>query len=419
MLLFILLFGYGCNQQDEDSVEITQIMPNTNVVVADAMFEEPIFCNEKVVVGAARFSEYSEYLKGKKIGVVGNQSSIVKGTHLVDTLLALNTDVVKVFSPEHGFRGDADAGEKVKDGVDPISGLPIISLYGAHKKPTVEDFKGIDVILFDLQDVGARFYTYISTLTYVMEACAENGVSLVVLDRPNPNGHYVDGPVLNENFTSFIGMHPVPVIHGLTIGEYAGMVNGEGWMTNGIQCDLKVVSIKGWDHSKFYEVPVKPSPNLPNASSIYLYPSLCFFEGTVVSIGRGTNTPFQIAGHPNYNLGNQDSLYAFTPISNAGASNPKLKNKECYGYDFRKENLKDLQKWRLDLKYLIQFYNSLGSDKSFFLTNNFIDLLYGSDELRKMMLAGNTAEEIEATWENDLEIYKFMRKDYLLYKDFE
>lgn len=294
----LLIFGFmACSSETAADNTLTS---NEAITEPDSLVTEPepLYCNKDVIPGAARFDQYIDLLKDKKVGVVGNQSSIVGTEHLVDTLRALGVNVVTVFSPEHGFRGDADAGEKVSSGIDSKTGLPIISLYGKNKKPSVEQLADVDILLFDIQDVGARFYTYISTLHYVMEAAAENSKQVIVLDRPNPNGHYVDGPVLNPKYKSFVGMHQVPVVHGMTVGEYAQMINGEKWLTGGKICDLKVVTCEGWDHTKFYELPIAPSPNLKNMTAIYLYPSLCFFEGTVVSVGRGTDFPFQVIGHP-------------------------------------------------------------------------------------------------------------------------
>jgi len=381
-----------------------------------AFSQGDIFCNAGVHVGADYLEQYVSILDGKKVAVVGNQSSLIYSTHLVDTLLSLNINVVKVFSPEHGFRGQADAGEKVKSGIDSRTGLPIISLYGSNKKPKVEQLKGIDVVLFDIQDVGARFYTYISTLHYVMEACAENGIKLIVLDRPNPNGHYVDGPVLNPKFKSFIGKHEVPVVHGMTIGEYAQMINGEKWLKNGMECNLQIITCEGWDHTKFYKLPIKPSPNLPNMTAIYLYPSLCFFEGTVVSVGRGTKMPFQIAGHPDYSK----TSFIFKPESTDGAKHPKLENKNCNGIDFSEAGVTLYQQQKqIHLSWLIDFYADLNLKEGFFLKNKFIDLLAGSSDLRLQILKGMTEDEIRATWQDDLSRFKLVRQKYLLYQDFE
>ena len=414
MIVFFFAFFIACSSGEDQVTETTALALQEDSLVVE--IETPLFCNEEVNVGAERMEEYLSILEGKNVGIIGNQSSLVNSVHLVDTLLLAGVNIVKVFSPEHGFRGNADAGEKVVDGKDPKSGLPIISLYGKHKKPTSEDLDGIDVLVFDLQDVGVRFYTYISTMSYAMEAAAENGVEFIVLDRPNPNGHFCDGPILKEGFESFIGLHPVPVVHGMTVGEYAQMVNGEGWLANGVKCDLNVVSCDGWDHTKFYEVPVKPSPNLPNATAIYCYPSLCLFEGTVVSIGRGTDFPFQVVGHPSFD---QDSTFNFIPKPNEGASKPKLEGETCYGYDLRSDNIQELRKLRqFDLELLFEFYNQLGMGKNFFLSNNFIDLLYGSDELRVSMIAGAEPEDLYAKWDEELDGFIEIRSKYLLYEDF-
>jgi len=374
-----------------------------------------LFCNKEVSVGAENTENYILLLRNKSVGVVGNQSSMIGSTHLVDSLISLNLDVKKVFSPEHGFRGKADAGEMVKSGKDLKTGLPIVSLYGNNKKPTKEQLAGLDVLIFDIQDVGARFYTYISTLHYIMEACAENEIELIILDRPNPNGHYVDGPVLKSEFKSFIGMHAIPVVHGMTIGEYAKMIAGEGWVaTAGLK--FTVIQCVGWDHTKFYKLPIKPSPNLPNMTSIYLYPSLCFFEGTVVSVGRGTKSPFQIVGHPKFN----GDSFEFTPQSTSGAKSPKLQNQNCKGIYLPVIGINVLQQQsQLQLSWLIDFYKDLGMKEKFFLKNNFINLLAGSNELKKQILEGWTEDEIRATWQKELNVFKGIRKKYLLYPDFK
>ena len=336
------------------------------------------------------------------------------------TLLSLEVQLVKVFSPEHGFRGDADAGEKVKDGKDPSSGLPVVSLYGKNKKPTKEQLDGVDVLIFDIQDVGARFYTYISTLHYVLEAAAENDKKVIILDRPNPNGHYVDGPVLKEGYSSFVGMHEVPVVHGMTVGEYGRMVVGEYWLSDSVHCDLKVIDCLGWDHTKFYELPIAPSPNLPNMKAVYWYPSLCFFEGTVVSVGRGTDIPFQCVGHPNFEVDVLEDLYSFKPEPNQGSKNPKLIGEMCYGYDLSRFEIKEIRDNRkLDLSYMIKFYTDLDTEKNYFLANGFIDLLSGSQDLRKAIMSGDSEDEIRATWVEDLDAFRKIRSKYLLYSDFE
>lgn len=373
---------------------------------------------ERIVVGAERFDQYLEKLKGKNVGMVVNQTSLVgtpyKETHLVDSLLKLKIPVKKILTPEHGFRGTADAGEKVKSGVDEKTGLPIVSLYGNNKKPTPENLSDLDVLVFDIQDVGARFYTYISTLHYVMEACAENGKELIVLDRPNPNGFYIDGPVLDTAYHSFVGMHPVPVVHGMTIGEYAKMLNGEKWLKNGVQCKLTVIPCENYDHNMLYKVRVKPSPNLPNMTAMYLYPSLCFFEGTPVSVGRGTDKPFQIIGHPDYTTHN----FSFTPQSVEGAKEPPLKDKLCYGIDLSTLQRDYLTKKKsLNLEWLIEFYQKFPNKEKFFTP--FFTKLAGTPELQKQIEDGKTEAEIRSSWMLDLEQFKNIRRKYLLYKDFE
>lgn len=418
-LYFLILtaFTVSCAAGVEDNNNSTG---NKEEQADSVQLVAPLYCNADVSIGASRFDQYIPLLKDKKVALVGNQTSTIGNVHLVDTLLGLNVNLVKVFSPEHGFRGDANAGEKVKDGVDPGTGLPVISLYGSNKKPKKEQLDDIDVVLFDIQDVGARFYTYISTMTYVMEAAAENGKQVIILDRPNPNGHYVDGPVLTREYRSFVGMHEVPVVHGMTIGEYALMVNNEGWLENGVKCDLQVVACQGWDHTSFYELPIPPSPNLPNMKAVYWYPSLCFFEGTIVSIGRGTDIPFQCAGHPDFEVDVLEDLYSFKPAPNEGSSDPKLNGQTCYGYDLSKFEINEIrEKAQLDLSYLVEFYRKIGSKGSFFLSNGFINNLAGSNELMKMIKAGKTEEEIRSAWQDDLSSFKVIRSKYLLYKDFE
>lgn len=414
---FLLLIIIGCSASMDSNESKTEAVEQVelNDTIPDL---RPLFSNSEIKVGAENTTAYLNLIEGKKVGVVANQSSQIGKKHLVDSLLRLNIDILRVFSPEHGFRGDADAGEKVNDQKDPKTGLEIISLYGKNKKPYINQLEGIEVMLFDLQDVGLRFYTYISTLHYVMEACAENGIKLIILDRPNPNGHYVDGPILNPKFQSFVGMHEVPVVHGMTIGEYGLMVNAEGWLANQVKCDLKVVKCLGYDHTKFYELPIAPSPNLPNMTAVYLYPELCFFEGTVVSVGRGTDYPFQVIGHPKFP---KDSVtFSFTPSPNRGAKSPKLNGEICFGKDLHDSEIRQLQtKDKLDLTNLYTFYRALDMEKSFFLSNNFIDLLYGSDALRLSVLKGETFDSLRSNWQEDLSTFKKKRKTYLLYSDFE
>jgi len=353
---------------------------------------------------------YFPLLKGKKIGIVANQTSLIGQTHLVDSLLQAGFSVIRVFAPEHGFRGQAEAGALLSDGKDPKTGLPIVSLYGKHKKPFPEDLKGIDILIFDIQDVGARFYTYISTLAYVMEACAENNVPLLLLDRPNPNGNYVDGPVLEKEFQSFIGLLPIPVVHGMTLGEMAQMINGEGWLQNQAQCNIKVIPVKNYTHQTPYHVPIAPSPNLPNDLSIELYPSLCFFEGTPLSIGRGTEFPFQVLGYPAY----ADTSFSFTPKSIEGKSlHPKFKNERCYGIEFNKTEPERVN--QLNLQLLMDMYAGY-PDKEHFFTN-FFNLLAGNNTLQKQIAQGLSVSAIRASWEPQLEQFKTKRTKYLLYAE--
>jgi uncharacterized protein YbbC (DUF1343 family) len=364
-----------------------------------------------ILPAADRPEAYLPLLRGKKVGLVVNQTSILTQSdniHLVDFLLKEGIKVQKVFVPEHGFRGDADAGELVKSDTDKNTGLPLVSLYGDHKKPSETALADVDLVIYDLQDVGLRFYTYISTLHYLMEACAENNKPLLILDRPNPNGDYIDGPILEKEYTSFVGMHPIPVVHGLTVGELAQMINGEGWLKNGVKANIQVIKTENWDHSMAYSLPVKPSPNLPNDIAIRLYPSLCFFEGTDISVGRGTYFPFQVFGAPNKELGS----FTFTPKSIQGMSkNPPHENKLCYGRDLRNEPLSH----RFTLAYLLEMYEKTGEGAAFF--NNFFDKLAGTDQLKKDILAGKSEAEIRKSWQAGLESYKQMREKYLLYND--
>jgi len=375
---------------------------------------KPVDSTVPLRTGAECMERYIPELHGKRVAVCGNQTSVVGKTHLVDTLIASQVNVVKLFCPEHGFRGQAEAGAVIASGKDPLTGLPVFSLYGKNKKPTAEQLQGIDVLLFDLQDVGCRFYTYISTLHYVMEAAAENGVKVIVLDRPNPNGFYVDGPVLDPAYKSFVGMHSVPVVYGMTIGEYAQMINGEKWLSGGLQCDLEIVTLEGYTHETRYELPVAPSPNLQTPEAIFLYPSLCFFEGTNVSVGRGTDYPFQMYGAPGMLSGD----YRFTPRAIPGVSdNPPFKDQECRGY-----LLVVGQEWRtapgsLKLDFLLNAYRDYPDKATFFLKNNFFDKLAGTDQLRKQIVAGASEDEIRASWKPAIDQFKKIRAKYLLYDD--
>jgi uncharacterized protein YbbC (DUF1343 family) len=369
------------------------------------------------IPAAQNMGRYLPLLQGKQIGLVANQTSVVKNstietesfTHLADTLRSLGISLKKVFAPEHGFRGTADAGAHISNGIDQKTGLEVISLYGANKKPRVEDLAGIDLMIFDVQDVGVRFYTYISTLHYVMEACAEQNIPLVVLDRPNPSAHYIDGPVLKDDFKSFVGMHPVPVVYGMTIGEYAKMINGESWLEGQIKTDLTVISVENYTHDTPYALPIAPSPNLRSTQAIVLYPSLCFFEGTPISAGRGTDRPFEIFGAPNLNV--EHYPFEFRPVAGQGAKWPKFKDEICHGLDLGQITPGE----HLELGWLIDTYNEAGDKENFF--NPFFDKLAGTGQLKKDIQAGMTKEEIYGRWTKELEDFKQIRAKYLLYPD--
>jgi uncharacterized protein YbbC (DUF1343 family) len=370
---------------------------------------------EKLLVGADQTDLYLPLIAHKRIAVVANNSSNIGSVHLVDSLINLKARVKKIFCPEHGFRGEGDAGEFIRNYSDTKTGLPVISLYGSRKKPSARDLRGIEVIIFDMQDVGVRFYTYISTMHYVMEACAEQKITLIILDRPNPNGFYVDGPILDTAYHSFVGMHTVPLVHGMTIGEYAQMINGEKWLKKGIQCKVIVIPCKNYDHTMMYTLPVRPSPNLPNQTAVLLYPSLGFFEGTCISVGRGTDYPFQIFGHPSL----PNTGFSFTPVEKIGASkNPPYKNEQCFGYDLREYSVKYFRdNPRINLEWLIFAYKMFNDKKAFF--NNYFNTLSGTPELKKQIELGLDAETISKSWENQLGAFKKVRKKYLLYSDFE
>jgi uncharacterized protein YbbC (DUF1343 family) len=361
-----------------------------------------------IQTGTSQLLDYLPLLQNKRVGLVVNHTALVGNAHLVDTLLSLGVTIQKVFAPEHGFRGDVDAGEHIQNSTDRKTGLPIVSLYGKNKKPTTEQIADLDILLFDIQDVGVRFYTYISTLHYVMEACAENNKKLLVLDRPNPNGSYVDGPIREYKFKSFVGMHPIPIVHGLTVGELARMINGEKWLKHSLQCDLEVIKNKNYTHQLPYSLPVKPSPNLPNDLAIQLYPSICLFEGTVVSVGRGTDFPFQVIGAPEKKLGS----FAFTPRSIEGMSkNPLHKDQTCYGIDFRNKN--SAPRGLFTLQYVIDFYEKTSNKSKFF--NKYFDTLLGTAKVREQIIAGMSEKAIRDTWEKDLQTYRLKRQKYLLY----
>lgn len=376
------------------------------------LFSSLVSCStdKSPIPGSYQADLYLNIIKDKAVAIVANQTSMVEEVHLVDKLLSEDVNIKVIFSPEHGFRNMADAGESIADGKDPDTGIPLLSLYGSHKKPTPEDLEGIDVVIFDIQDVGTRFYTYISTLQYVMESCAENNVKCLILDRPNPNGFYTDGNILDTAYSSFVGMQPVPIVHGMTVGEYAGMLNGEGWLKNGVKCDLTVIGCKNYDHATLYELPVKPSPNLPNQNSIYLYPSICFFEGTNISLGRGTSFPFQVYGSPDL----PDSGFSFTPESVPGAKNPPLLGIKCYGKDLTDAITTGVvPKPRIIIDLVIDAYNDYPQKDKFF--TKYFDTLAGGPVLREQIQSGMTAQQIRETWKDGLAKFEKIRKKYLLY----
>jgi uncharacterized protein YbbC (DUF1343 family) len=369
-----------------------------------------------ITSGAAQTELYLPQLKDKRVAIVTNASGLIGKKLLVDTLLKHKLKIVKIFGPEHGFRGTADAGEKVKSGKDPVTGITIVSLYGSHKKPTKEDLNGIDIVLYDIQDVGVRFYTYISTMAYVMEACAENHKELIILDRPNPNGFYIDGPVMTDAYTSFLGMHHVPLVYGMTCGEYAQMVNGEGWLKNKVKCHLSVIPLKYYDRTKFVSgLPVKPSPNIPNDTAVLLYPSLGLFEGTIMSLGRGTAFPFQYIGNPYV----EKSVFPFSfkPVSNTVTKKPKYQDTLCYGINTAVQFEDVLKSKTIQLDFLSLFYAQSKGKQAVFFDRNF-NYHSGNAELQEQIIAHKTAAEIRESWQEPLRIFKEIRKKYLIYEDF-
>jgi uncharacterized protein YbbC (DUF1343 family) len=370
---------------------------------------------KQVIPGGERLQVYVPMLEHKRVGLIANHTSLVGEIHLVDTLLSLGVNLTKIFAPEHGFRGTADAGEHVGNVADPKTGLPVISLYGANKKPRPEYLEDLDILMFDLQDVGVRFYTYLSTMHYAMEAAAEQGVEFMVLDRPNPNGYYVDGPVLDMGQKSFVGMHPIPLVHGMTLGELAQMINGESWLEGGVTCDLTVVPCENYTHKTLYRLPVRPSPNLPNMLSVYLYPSLGLFEGTVMSIGRGTEFPFQVFGHPDM----KNTVFSFTPVSMEGMSrNPKHQNQLCRGVDLRDfEERFVVDRREIILEWLLFAYRNMEDKDNFF--NPYFSKLIGNEQIADMIRRGAGIDAIRRTWQKDVAEFKRLRKKYLLYQDFE
>jgi len=379
----------------------------------------PVTDDYAVTTGAERTADYLPLLHDKRVACVVNQTSIIGKRHLVDSLQSIGVNITTIFAPEHGFRGDLADGVHVHDYKDSISGINVISLFGKSFKPTSQDLKNCDVVIFDIQDVGVRFYTYISTMHYIMEACAENNIPLLIFDRPNPNGHYVDGPVLNAAKPSFVGMHPIPIVHGLTIGELALMINGEKWLKDSLHCDLTIIPCQHWDHGMLYQLPVKPSPNLTSMESVYLYPSLGLFEGTVISVGRGTTTPFEMIGHPQI----KDTSFSFTPEPIKGMSdNPPLKGQKCYGYNF-KSFASDYLRFngQVFLYWMSELYCEMDTNPAvpYFSNAATFDRLAGNSTLREQIMKGVSVEKIRASWQPELITYKTLRKKYLLYKDFE
>ena len=403
-LLLVLMFS-SCGKAKKSTIDSQESLKLKVAQVIDT----------PIVVAANKTASYLPLLKGKKIAVVANQTSVIftkkTPTHLVDSLLSLGISIKHVFAPEHGFRGDVDAGEHVKNGIDQKSGLPLMSLYGKNRKPSKEQLAGIDLVLFDIQDVGVRFYTYIATLQLVMEACAENAIPVVVLDRPNPNAHYVDGPTMEAEHTGFLGMTKIPLVYGMTIGEYAKMINEEGWLENGKKVKLTVIPLNHYTHDSFYSLPIRPSPNLPNDLAIKLYPSLGLLEGTNVNAGRGTEFQFQRLGAPF--LDKNKYKFTYTPAPNFGSQSPKHNGKLCYGLDLTNEDTSALNS--VDLKWIIDAYNSTNDKSLFFITSGFTKHA-GTEKLQKQIEAGMTAEEISKTWQPDLEKFRKIRSRYLLYK---
>ncbi|MDX2173130.1 MAG: DUF1343 domain-containing protein [Bacteroidota bacterium] len=364
-----------------------------------------------VTIGAQQFENYLPKLKNKRVAIITNITGMIGKTSIVDTLLKLGVNVKKIFGPEHGFRSDAEAGDKVSSGIDKKTGLPIVSLYGSNKKPTKEQLADVDVVVYDIQDIGVRFYTYISTMCYGMEACAENGKEFIVLDRPNPNGFYIDGPVLKPEFKSFLGLHAVPIVYGMTCGEYAQMANGEGWLKNKIKCKLTVIPLKNYDRTVAYYLPVKPSPNIPNVNAVLLYPSLGLFEGTIMSLGRGTQIPFQVIGHPNFS----DTGFSFIPLPTDLSKEPKYVNQKCYGLNLNESSYLKQHPQQINLEWLQLLFSKLKRDD--FFDKNF-NYHVGNSQLQQQIKTGVSITNIKKSWQPDLEKFKKIRKKYLLYKDF-
>jgi len=390
LILFLLLFFTSCKSSEKK----------------DIVSSKKVTLSKKILPGAYQTSLYIPLLKNKKVAIIGNQTSEINGKHLVDTLLQLKVNITKVFSPEHGFRGTGSAGEKISNSIDNRTGLPIVSLYGKHKKPTSHDLQNVDIIVFDIQDVGVRFYTYLSTLHYVLEAAAEHHIPVIVLDRPNPNSDYIDGPFMQEKNTSFVGLHPVPIVYAMTIGEYAKMINGEKWLKNGIQAQLKIIPVKNYKHGDVYHLPVKPSPNLPNHQAVRLYPSLCLFEGTDISVGRGTDFPFQVYGSPQL----PPTDFYFIPQPNSGSKWPKHQGVKCFGKDLRNIT----PPTEIHLNWLIETYKAYPDKEIYF--NAFFNRLAGDSNLQKMIKETKSISEIKQSWQEGLKKFKKIRKKYLIYQ---
>ena len=402
LLLWVHLAWIGCVSSSTSS--------NTGVPLP-----EPHTDSARIVIGAEQLDRYLPILKDKRVAIVANQTSLVGKTHLVDTLIRSQVQVIKVFAPEHGFRGNAEAGALIKDGLDSKTGLRIISLYGKNKKPTDEMLRDVDIVIFDIQDVGARFYTYISTMHYVMEACAEHSIPLVILDRPNPNGHYIDGPIREKELASFVGMHPIPIVHGCTVGELAQMINGEHWLQGSDSCSITIIRCINYRHDLAYTLDTAPSPNLSTQEAVLLYPSLCWFEGTCVSVARGTNFPFRAIGFPNATRGE----FEFTPRSIPGvADHPIHENKKCVGLDLRSLSVDSIhQLHEIQLDWLISMYQACPEGTTFFTQADFFDKLAGTSALRSQIAQGVSAADIRKSWKSGLEDYRTLRSKYLLYPD--
>ena len=366
---------------------------------------------QRIMTGAEQTERYTDKIRGKKIAILANQTSKIGKRHIVDSLYSLNMDITGIFAPEHGFRGDEGAGEVIKNNTDTKTGIKIVSMYGGKNEELINStVRNSDIVIVDIQDVGTRFYTYYITMLKLMNKCAAYGKTMMILDRPNPTGHYVDGPILNMKYKSGVGALPIPIVHGMTLGELAGMINGEGWLKDGKKCQLEVITCKNYTHRSFYELPVPPSPNLPDMTAIYLYPSICYFEGTPVSLGRGTDKPFKVYGHPA-----MTGPYSFTPHSMKSAPNPPCKDKLCHGYDLSGMPAGKLREMKIDLSYVIEAYNNSKLGDKFF--TSFFELLVGVDYVRTMIKEGKSAEEISRMWQDDVARFKEQRRPYLLYEE--